>query len=437
MKLRRSVRFYLALSYAVFVLVVLGGSGLYWFWRQEQMVDRSMMTLLEERARLIATLSGFREVPVHGLPSSATAFNQNLRIVFVSPEMQVQDLSEQPLSDQQQNIILKYGRQALVGETVSGVVDEGEQENDELYAAAPIYSSDGDLLGVICLLLPIRDVQHEFLKTNLSLVAFALIATTFSILLGIGLASLFTRPLSAANQMAARLAGGDYGLRLAENGPKEVNELANHLNLMAEELENQTNQRTFMLSSVSHELARPLGGLRLGVDSLRAGALEDPALADDLLNDMALTIQGMEALLDDLSLAAMPVTKPLTLDLKPVAVEPFLKGIHSRFWPRAESQGIQLKLSVAPDLPAVAADEQRLNQILSNLMDNAFKFTPLGGQILLTADRVAEGVQFCVQDSGPGIPPKDMDHIFEPFYQAGNSKKRYPGLDELFDNAKP
>ena len=197
---------------------------------------------------------------------------------------------------------------------------------------------------------------------------------------------------------------------------------------MAEQLEKQTRERRIMLANLTHELARPLGGLRLGAESLREGALQDPALAEDLLTEMIQTTQRMESLLDDLAIAARPVASPLRLALAPVSIEPLIYGLKARFWPRAEARGVQLVIDLPEDLPPVLADETRLYQVIGNLMDNAIKFTPPGAEVRISAELSRPYLHLIVQDTGPGISSHDLNHVLEPFYQGSQSTQIKQGM---------
>ena len=112
-----------------------------------------------------------------------------------------------------------------------------------------------------------------------------------------------------------------------------------------------------------------------------------------------------------------------------MAVEPFLKGVATRFWTLAESRGIKLEVRVEAGLPSVLADEKRLNQIIGNLVDNAVKFTSPKGIIHLSAECTdADNIRFLVHDSGKGISPDEVDHLFEPFYQGDIGRRIKQGM---------
>ena len=229
--------------------------------------------------------------------------------------------------------------------------------------------------------------------------------------------------------MAATVANGNYKLRIPEAGPTELRDLSHYLNQMAEKLQEQLKTRQRLLANVAHELARPLAGLQLGIESLRKGALQDPDLADDLLVSMGFTVHRLEGLIDDITLAAQPETSPVVLNPTALAVEPFLQGVATRFWSLADSRGLRLEVRVEADLPPVYADEKRLNQIIGNLMDNAIKFTPRGKTICLFAECACEEtIRILVKDGGKGISPEEAEHLFEPFYQGDVGRRIKQGM---------
>ena len=208
-----------------------------------------------------------------------------------------------------------------------------------------------------------------------------------------------------------------------------LRKLSHYLNQMAEKLQGQLKMRQTLLANVAHELARPLAGLQLGIESLRKGAIQDPDLADDLLVNMGQTIRRLGSLIDDVALAAHPENKPLELNQTALAIGPFIQGIVARFWAVAESRGIKLEVQLEADIPPVYADEKRLNQIIGNLLDNAIKFS-LGGSVVRVSAECANenNLQILVHDGGTGISPEESEHLFEPFYQGDIGRRIKQGM---------
>lgn len=183
-----------------------------------------------------------------------------------------------------------------------------------------------------------------------------------------------------------------------------------------------------ILANVTHELARPIGALKLGVDSLQAGALKDLSLTEDLLSEMSRTLVRMEALVNDLSLAAQSSTNEISVHINCLPLEPIVYGIKSRFWLRAEACKIDLKLDIPPRLPPVFADEVRLNQMIANLVDNALKYSPPERDVIIRAEVEDDLVKISVLDHGPGISSEDYPHIYESFFQGNTIKGVKQGM---------
>ncbi len=421
-----SIRFYLALSYILFVLVGLTVVGMVWFSRQEAAADDALLLQIKERARLMASISQTEIFSSHSpdeSPEVMTALNSTLRVLYMDPALKIQRLSDLSITDDQKQLALQLAGEAVHnGYTVTRKVAPDQLGGYRmLYSAAPVFSTDGSELGVVCLILPLDEFRAAINHLRLELIGFASILAVIGLALGIGLASMFTRPIKRAGHMAALVAGGDYHTRLPLQGPDELVALSEDLNRMAADLQNQESLRSQMLANVSHELARPLGALRLGVDSLRSGAIQEKELAEDLLNEITHTLQRMNMIVEDLELASRARQTEIRVLLRPVKVEPLIQSIHSRFWLVAESRGIHLNCDVEDDLPLLLGDEPRLQQVIGNLVDNALKFTPSGGEVVVTAKKESQGVEVRVEDTGVGIAPEDLEHIFEPFYQGSNS----------------
>jgi signal transduction histidine kinase len=136
----------------------------------------------------------------------------------------------------------------------------------------------------------------------------------------------------------------------------------------------------------------------------------------------------MNRLIQDLLDVAKIEAGRLGVDPRPVEVPPLVAEAFDMLRPIASEKSIRLDVAVADDLPTIAADAGRVLQVLSNLVGNAIKFTPAEGRVTIRAERVAGTVGFCVADTGPGIPPEQLPHIFGRFWQADRSDRRGIGL---------
>ena len=315
---RISVRSYLALSYGLFLLVVLGGTSIYWIYNQENVAEESLLVQLKERARLLSTVLDVQDlsVSVNSFPTIYTATNQNLQVVYLSQQGEFRNLSDIATDQAQRSIIQDLGAKALRGGTVTWEDEAGNSERETLYAASPVYDNAGRVVGAVCLLLPLDDFHKSVVRARSEVLGLTVVLALLAVLLGYLLASPLVRPLVRAQRLARRVAEGDYSQRLPEAGLSEIAQLTADLNQMTDDLADQNSLRKLVLANVTHELARPLGGLRLAVDSLRHGAMEDKTTARELLTDMRDTLRVMASLIEDVALAAKPGNKAVELHKK-------------------------------------------------------------------------------------------------------------------------
>ena len=180
--------------------------------------------------------------------------------------------------------------------------------------------------------------------------------------------------------------------------------------------------RRDFISNVSHELRTPLASLKALTETLQEGALEDPPAARRFLQKMESEIDNMTQLVRELLELSRIESGKVPFNLKPVQPNDLVSRAVERMQLQAERAGLTLRLECAEGLPNVLADGERIEQVLVNLLHNAIKFTPAGGEIVARTWKEAGQVVFSVQDTGVGIEPAALSRIFERFYKADQSR---------------
>jgi heavy metal sensor kinase len=204
----------------------------------------------------------------------------------------------------------------------------------------------------------------------------------------------------------------------------EVGQLTATVNDMLGRLEMSFDTQQRLVADVSHELRTPLTTIQGNLDLLRRGAADDPAMRNDSLAAIGNETARMRRLVNDLLLLAQ-ADAGLQLQLHPVELDTLLLDVYRQGQVISQGTGVRVRLG-AEDQAVVLGDADRLRQLLLNLVDNAIKYTPSGGDVTLTLKREAGWVLVSVADTGCGIPPEDLPHIFERFYRADRSRAR-PG----------
>ncbi|HST05344.1 MAG TPA: ATP-binding protein [Chloroflexia bacterium] len=233
-----------------------------------------------------------------------------------------------------------------------------------------------------------------------------------------------TRPLTRLTRAARTMAGGDLNVRVESSAVREIDDLAGAFNTMATSLSDADRQRRQMTADVAHELRTPLAIIRGRLEGMQDGIYSPtPEQITTLLNETAL----LERLIEDLRLLALVDTGQLPLHKESISPSFLLESVGRSFAEQARSLGVELRVADLPALPEVEADPQRISQVLGNLIANSLRHTPAGGTVLLNASRDAGAVYVSVSDTGSGIAPEDLPHIFDRFYRADAARTRTGG----------
>jgi signal transduction histidine kinase len=248
-----------------------------------------------------------------------------------------------------------------------------------------------------------------------------LIALLFSLVLAYVIARWVAGPLEQVIA-AARIVPPESIPSIAERGPREVRELTRAFNAMVARVSaSRTAQRDFV-ANVSHELKTPLTSIQGFAQALMDGTAQEPderRQAAQVIYNEAGRMHRMA--LDLLDLARLDAG---TAELKKVPVDmlALLRSVCDKFQPMALEAGVDLQMALPPNLPPLMGDGDRLAQVFSNLVDNALKFTPAGGSVTIRTMQEQGEIQVSVIDTGKGIPPSALPHIFDRFYRGDSAR---------------
>ncbi len=252
----------------------------------------------------------------------------------------------------------------------------------------------------------------------LAAVAAAVCATLF---LATALARWMSRPVLRVADAAARLAAGDYHLRLRATGPREVASLAESFNKLAAELGRQDSVRQQFIENAAHELRTPLTNLQGYLEGLRDAVISPERQVFVSLHEEVVRLVRLAESLEVLARGEGPPAKPRRTDV----VSALHTAIESTR-PAFERRHI-LVSTRTPATAAVIVDPDHLAQILSNLMQNASRYTDEGGDVQVRVETRAGAVEVEISNSGIGIPTEDLPRVFERFYRVDKSRSRKAG----------
>jgi two-component system OmpR family sensor kinase/two-component system sensor histidine kinase BaeS len=242
--------------------------------------------------------------------------------------------------------------------------------------------------------------------------------------MGYGLRRLFT-PLDDLLFAADRVAEGDYSVHVEERGPREVRSLARAFNNMASRLHLADEQRRNLLADVTHELHTPLTVIQGNLEGMLDGIYpSDEANLRSLLNETVM----LSRLVEDLRTLALAESGALKLRKEVTDLSMLIRDTLAVFQSQADAAGVTITAEIVDDIPWIEVDPARIRQVLSNLLANAFRYTPAGGLVRVKYSLSAEHARIEVQDTGSGIPVEDLPHVFDRFYKSTDSRGTGLGL---------
>ena len=254
------------------------------------------------------------------------------------------------------------------------------------------------------------------------------IAMILGVLFSDWLARSITQPLRALVSAVGQVGSGKLGTRLEWKSADEVGGLVKGFNQMTQRLEDLDVMKRDFVSSVTHELRSPLGAiesfLRLIETKMVDGRLADPQQVQEYLSRISANVRRLSGFINDLLDVAKIERGKMECVLRPMKIQEVASEVVQFFEAKSKEHRISLASRLPPDLPPIQGDAERLRQVLVNLVANALKFTPDGGQIWLQSEIFREGerrwVEVAVTDTGRGMAPQDLAGLFQKFQQGRN-----------------
>jgi histidine kinase len=252
----------------------------------------------------------------------------------------------------------------------------------------------------------------------------ALVAIVAAVLVSIFTVRRIVTPLQAMIAGSKGIAGGDYHQRVPVASQDELGVLAQAFNQMATALEQTDRRRLELIGTVAHELRTPLSSIRGVMEGLVDGVLPpEPATFLGVQHEVA----RLQRLVHDLEELSRADADQIPLNCRATDVVELVSPAVERLRPQFEDKGVTLTVDAPAGLPIAWADPGRITQVLLNLLGNALQYTPAGGQVSLRAWREDNSLQIAVQDTGIGIEPQHLAHIFERFFRVDKSRSRAGG----------
>ncbi len=258
----------------------------------------------------------------------------------------------------------------------------------------------------------------------------ALAATAASLILSWFVSRQVVVPIHSMMQASRRISEGEFQERVRVPGDlkqgdlDELAQLALSFNRMAERLAQVETVRSQLIADVAHELRTPLTIIKGSMEGLVDGVLPD---SEETYLQVYHEADRLQRLVADLQELSRVEAGTYLLAMKPCGVRELISMVVDRLGRQFEEKGVTLENNVSPALPQVLADENRILQVLTNLVGNALTYTPAGGLVRISAVQHSRTVEISVQDTGIGIAVEHLPHIFTRFYRVDPSRSRASG----------
>jgi signal transduction histidine kinase len=323
-------------------------------------------------------------------------------------------------------LIGTISQESAVKSALAGKASNEASLKDLVTIAIPVTSAGH--IGALRLSLQMSDVAPVFNRLNLLVITGIFVLLLLSLVIAYTLGTTLSKSLNQLAYEAKTVAEGDYSHHVQPKGEIEVADIARHFNEMVDQLLEQRTTRQRLLNDIAHELRQPISAIRTAIEVIQ-GALDDiPEPIRHLFDGLLWEIDRLSRITNRLDYAARDGHMPVLSQRIRVDISATVNQIVKLFEPEAQRLGIKLNSKLPDALPQIKADKDALVEVLTNLIDNALKFTPVGGQVSVSAGETQDRVWIRVSDTGMGLTAEEQKQLFKRFYRGDMTRSRPHGI---------
>lgn len=342
-----------------------------------------------------------------------------------SAEVQIIDVSGKMLMDSigdlNDNAIEDTDvKKALLGELGTSIKKDKTTKENLMYVSYPLKSSNR-IEGVLRFVTSLSEVDALIHKISFIFIGVGALVIVISGVSSIFISNTIVEPLEAVTNLAKQFASGNFNERLKKRRNDEIGELSDTFNFMAEEIQKSQKLKNEFIASVSHELRTPLTSIKGWAATISSGTLEDKSEILDGLNIIEKESDRLTEMVEELLDFSKFISGKAPLRKEFISVQNVIAYIEKQFMPKSLRHNINFTVTIEDDLPLIFADEKRINQVIINILDNAFNFTKEGGKVTLEACKLSNNICIIIKDNGIGIPPQDLPRVTEKFFKGRTS----------------
>ena len=295
-------------------------------------------------------------------------------------------------------------------------------DDEPVMAVSMPLEYQGTSIGIIRFISSLKQTNVIISEINKFLLLIGATVVLISGLVSLFLANSIVKPLREVTNVAEKLANGQFKTRSTINLDDEIGRLSQTLNYMAEEILRKEKLKNDFISSVSHELRTPLTSIKGWAVTLNADEIPDRELLKDGLDIIEKESDRLTLMVEELLDFSRFTSGRIRLEKDTFNIKNTINMISKQLLIKAKNNGVKFIVNIDENLDVMIGDENRIKQVLINILDNAFKFTNEGGEVVLSAFKEESVLRIEIRDNGIGIPDLDLPYITEKFYKGKNSK---------------
>jgi signal transduction histidine kinase len=294
-------------------------------------------------------------------------------------------------------------------------------DEEPVMAVSMLLTSKGEDIGIVRFVSSLGETNRVIGEITRFLLIMGLVVVAISGILSVFLANSIVKPLKEITDTAEKMADGQLKIRSEIKINDEIGRLAQTLNYMADEISRKESLKNDFISSISHELRTPLTSIKGWAITLKNDSFDDRELIQDGLEIIESESDRLSKMVEELLDFSRFTSGRISLVKELIDIKTILINIVYQMMPRAINNDIDFTVDIPDDITPIIGDENRIKQVLINILDNAFKFTDKG-EVHLQTSEDDNYIIIEVKDNGPGISDEDMPYIKEKFYKGKNAK---------------
>ncbi len=343
-------------------------------------------------------------------------------------QVQIVDLSGNVLMDSigvtPENILqMEDVKKALNGERGRWIGNVNYYNERVMTIAYPLKSSSS-IVGALRFISSLSEVNREIKEIAIVFIGIGLVVILISGVMSIFLSNTIVEPLKEVTGVAEKMAAGNYKIQSKKRYDDEVGKLSDTLNYMAEEIQKDDQLKNEFISSMSHELRTPLTSIKGWAITLKNKNVSSTNMLFDGLDIIEKESDRLTSMVEELLDFSKFTSGKITLKNERLNIIDVILQIKTQLTPRAIRENIDFKVEFNENVPFIFSDENRLKQVFINILDNSFKFTSIGGSVILNLDFIENKIVIKISDTGCGIPPDELPRVKEKFFKGKSSKSQ-------------